>query len=216
MKLKNMLLFATVFTSLSLLTLSAKSQVQIGVNGGRLEGTGSSQWGFGAHLKYLFADKFAIGIAARGYPKNVKTENINIGGTNYKMAQGNTLVPVTASLDYYFGKAPVRPYVGADVGAYFRQHIVTVSQDNGGSSTNTINTSDKKTFFGAAPRAGVNIELGPVGIFGQAGYNFLFGSGSKDDITIPGVTAKLDTKPIDKFWTFDVGIFFKLGGNGAK
>lgn len=216
MKVKNMLLFATVVTSLSLITLSAKSQVQIGVNGGRLEGTGSSQWGFGAHVKYLFADKFAIGIAARGYPKNVKTENVNIGGANYKMAQGNTIVPVTASLDYYFGKAPVRPYVGADVGAYFRQHSVVVSQDNGSSSTQIINNSDKKTFFGAAPRAGVNIELGPVGIFGQAGYNFLFGSGDKDNITVPGFTTNINTKPTDKFWTFDVGIFFKLGGSDAK
>lgn len=168
MKLKNMLLFAFAFTSLSLLTLTAKSQVQIGVNGGRLEGTGSSQWGFGAHVKYLIADKFAIGVAARGYPKNMKTEELNLGGTNYKIAHGNTLVPVTASLDYYFGKAPVRPYIGADVGAYFRQHVVTVSQNNGSTSSNTISNSDKKTFFGAAPRAGVNIELGPVGIFGQS------------------------------------------------
>lgn len=214
MKMKNMLLCAFALTSLSLLALTAKSQVQIGVNGGRLEGTGSSQWGFGAHVKYLFADKFAIGVAARGYPKNVKTEEINFGGNNYKMAQGNTIVPVTASLDYYFGEAPVRPYIGADVGAYFRQYVLTITQNNGNSSY--YNTSDKKTFFGAAPRAGVNVELGPVGIFGQAGYNFLFGSGDKSNITVPGVNTKLDTKPTDKFWTFDVGVFFKLGGGGAN
>jgi len=55
--------------------------------------------------------------------------------------------------------------------------------------------------------------LGPVGIFGQAGYNFLFGSGDKDNITVPGVNSDLDTKPVDKFWTFDVGLFFKIGGH---
>ncbi|MFT3946204.1 MAG: OmpW family outer membrane protein [Agriterribacter sp.] len=210
MKLKNMLFFVAALTTFSLFSLSAQSQVQIGVNGGRLEGTGSSQWGFGAHVKYLIADKFAIGVAARGYPKNVKTSDVSFGGNNYKMAQGNTLVPVTASLDYYFGKAPVRPYIGADAGAYFRQYVLTITQNNGNSSY--YNTSDKKTFFGAAPRAGLNVELGPVGIFGQAGYNFLFGSGDKNKITVPGVNSDLDTKPADKFWTFDVGVFFKIGG----
>jgi len=194
----------TVFTSYSY------SQVQIGLHGSRLEGTGSSQWGFGGNIKFLVADKFAIGVAARGYPKNMKSENFDYGGNNYKMLHGNSIVPVTASLDYYFGKAPVRPYLGVDVGAYFRQHVVSITQNNGSSSY--YNTSDKKTFFGAAPRAGLNIELGPVGIFGQAGYNFLFGSGSKDDITVPGITTGLDTKPVDKFWTFDVGLFFKIGG----
>ena len=196
----------TVFTSYSY------SQVQIGVHGSRLEGTGSSQWGFGGNVKFLIADKFAIGLAARGYPKNMKAEDFSYGGNNYKMLHGNSIVPVTASLDYYFGKAPVRPYLGVDAGAYFRQHVVSITQNNGSSSY--YNTSDKKTFFGAAPRAGLNVELGPVGIFGQAGYNFLFGSGSKDDITVPGITTGLDTKPTDKFWTFDVGVFFKIGGKG--
>lgn len=210
MKLKNTLFFTAVFTTLGLLSLSAQSQVQIGINGGRLEGTGSSQWGFGGHVKFLVADKFAIGVAARGYPKNVKTSDINFGGNNYKMARGNTIVPVTGSLDYYFGKAPVRPYIGADIGAYFRQYVLTITQNNGSSSY--YNTSDKKTFFGAAPRAGLNVELGPVGIFGQAGYNFLFGSGDKNNITVPGISNDIDTKPTDKFWTFDVGVFFKIGG----
>ena len=210
MKLKIVFFLATATTILSALTFTAKSQVQIGVNGGRLEGTGSSQWGFGAHVKFLVADKFAVGVAARGYPKNVKTQDISFGGNNYKMAQGNTIVPITGSLDYYFGSAPVRPYIGADVGAYFRQYVLTITQNNGNSSY--YNTSDKKTFFGAAPRAGINVELGPVGIFGQAGYNFLFGSGDKSNITVPGFNSDLDTKPTDKFWTFDVGVFFKIGG----
>ncbi|MCC6289668.1 MAG: hypothetical protein IT249_17455, partial [Chitinophagaceae bacterium] len=88
MKLKNMLFLIAALSTLSLVSISAQSQVQIGVNGGRLEGTGSSQWGFGAHIKYLIADKFAIGVAARGYPKNVKTSDVSFGGNNYKMAQG--------------------------------------------------------------------------------------------------------------------------------
>lgn len=199
-----------VVIGLAVFTSYSYSQVQIGLHGSRLEGTGSSQWGFGGNVKFLVADKFAIGVAARGYPKNMKSETFNYGGNNYKMLHGNSIVPVTASLDYYFGKAPVRPYLGVDAGAYFRQHIVSITQNNGSSSY--YNTSDKKTFFGAAPRAGLNIELGPVGIFGQAGYNFLFGSGSKDDITVPGITTGVDTKPTDKFWTFDVGLFFKIGG----
>lgn len=210
MKFRSRFLWLTVF-ALTILSTAAFSQVKIGVHGSRLEGTGSSQWGFGGNLKFLFADKFAVGVAVRGYPKNLKSEELNSGGNNYKVLRGNTIVPVTASLDYYFGKAPVRPYIGADIGGYFTQHIISVTQDNGSSSY--YNTSDKKTFFGAAPRAGLNIELGPVGIFGQAGYNFLFGSGDKKDITVPGITNPIDTKPVDKFWTFDVGLFVKFGGH---
>jgi hypothetical protein len=188
------------------------SQVQIGLHGSRLEGTNVSQWGFGGNVKFLIADKFAIGVAARAYPnKDMKTVDFSSGGNNYKMVKGNTIVPVTASLDYYFGKAPIRPYLGVDAGAYFRKQIVAISNAEGNSSA--YNTTDKGTFFGAAPRAGLNIELGPIGIFGQAGYNFLFGSGSKDNLSVPGFNTDIDTKPVDKFWTFDAGIFFKFGGH---
>ncbi|MBX3252801.1 MAG: hypothetical protein KF862_01570 [Chitinophagaceae bacterium] len=186
------------------------SQVQIGVHGSRLEGSGSSQWGLGGNVKFLIADKFAIGASVRGYPKDMKTEQVNVGGTNYKIARGNTIVPVTASLDYYFGEAPVRPYLGADLGAYFTQYVFSMTENNGSSSF--YNTSNKKTYFGAAPRAGLNVELGPVGIFGQAGYNILFGSGDKDKLTVPGITDPIDSKATDKFWSFDVGVFFKIGG----
>lgn len=202
------LLSATAF--LILLSNTSFSQVQIGVHGSRLEGSGASQWGFGGNVKFLLADKFAIGASVRGYPKDVKTENMTIGGNNYKVARGNTIVPVTGSLDYYFGQAPVRPYLGADVGAYFTQHVFSMTENNGSSSF--YNTSNKKTYFGAAPRAGLNVEFGPVGIFGQAGYNFLFGSGDKNEITVPTITDPIDTKPTDQFWTFDVGLFFKIGG----
>src|SRR5262249_50234004 len=117
--------------ALTFITTASFGQVQIGVHGSRLEGTGASQWGFGGNVKFLLADKFAIGAAVRGYPKNMKTENMNIGGTNYKIASGNTIVPVTASLDYYFGQAPVRPYLGADLGAYFTQYVFSMTQNNG-------------------------------------------------------------------------------------
>lgn len=207
--------FLCMLSATLILTFAAGvsySQVQIGLHGSRLEGTNVSQWGFGGNVKFLIADKFAIGVAARAYPnKDMKTVNFSSGGNNYKMVKGNTIVPVTASLDYYFGKAPIRPYLGVDAGAYFRKQIVAISNAEGNSSA--YNTTDKGTFFGAAPRAGLNIELGPVGIFGQAGYNFLFGSGSKDNLTIPGFNSDIDTKPVDKFWTFDAGIFFKIGGH---
>lgn len=209
MKRRLLFLFnATAF--LILLSTVSFSQIQIGVHGSRLEGTGSSQWGFGGNFKVLLADKFAIGASVRGYPKDVKTQELSIGGTNYKMTYGNTVVPVTGSLDYYFGSAPVRPYLGADVGAYFTQYVSSIVQSNGDSGG--YNKSNKKTYFGAAPRAGVNIELGPVGIFGQAGYNILFGSGDRKKWVVPGITDPVDTKATDKFWSFDVGVFLKLGG----
>lgn len=211
MRNKILFVFATTIV-FAFMASDSYSQVQIGLHGSRLQGTNTSQWGFGGNVKFLIADKFAIGVAARAYPnKDMKADNFSSGGVDYKMVRGNTIVPVTASLDYYFGKAPVRPYLGVDAGAYFRKQVVAISKADGSSSS--YSTSDKGTFFGAAPRAGLNIELGPVGIFGQAGYNFLFGSGSKDNLTVPGLNSDIDTKPVDKFWTFDVGIFFKIGGS---
>lgn len=204
------LTYFTLFT-VALLTISSVSfsQVQLGLHGSRLEGTGSSQWGLGGHAKFLLADKVAIGIGIRSYPKDMKTENTTIGGTNYKIARGNTIVPVTGSVDYYFGEGMLRPYVGADVGAYFTQYVFSMTENNGSSSF--YDTKDKKTYFGAAPKVGLNVELGPVGIFGQAGYNLLFGSGDDDDIMVPGITTGIDAKATDKFWTFDVGVFLKFG-----
>ncbi len=185
------------------------SQVQLGLHGSRLEGTGSSQWGFGGHAKVLLADKVAIGVGVRGYPKDMKTESVTVGGSNYKIARGNSIVPVTASVDYYFGEGMFRPYVGADVGAYFTQYTFSMTENN--VSNAFYNTKNKKTYFGAAPKVGLNVEFGPVGVFGQAGYNFLFGSGNKNDISVPGITAPIDAKSTDKFWTFDVGVLLKLG-----
>lgn len=199
----------------SLLLLSTTktfSQVQIGLHGSRLEGTGASQWGFGGNAKILFGDKFAVGAAVRAYPKDMKTEQMTIGGNTYKVATGNTIVPVTGSLDYYFGSTGIRPYIGADVGAYFTQNVLSVAQSSGSSSNTSQRVTDKKTYFGAAPRVGLNVGFGPIGIFGQAGYNFLFGSGDKNEITVPVYNARFDTKPTDKFWTFDVGLYFKIGG----
>lgn len=195
----------------AVLTNSSNAQIQVGLHGSRLEGTGSSQWGGGGHLKFLLGDKLAFGVGARVYPKDMKTEKSTINGTDYRVSRGNTIVPVTGSVDYYFGETALRPYLGADLGAYFTQHVYSVVQDNGSSSY--YNTSNKRTYFGAAPRAGLNIELGAVGLFGQAGYNILFGSGNQDDISVPGITTGIDAKPTDKFWTFDVGIFLKLGRN---
>jgi outer membrane protein W len=191
------------------LTHVSHAQVQIGLHGSRLEGTGSSQWGGGGHVKFLLGDKLALGVGARVYPKDMKTEKSTINGTDYRVSRGNTIVPVTGSVDYYFGEAMVRPYIGADAGAFFTQYNYSVVESDGSSAQ--FKTSNKKTYFGAAPRAGINIEFGAVGLFGQAGYNILFGSGNEDDITVPGITADIDAKPTDKFWTFDVGLFFKLG-----
>lgn len=205
MKYRSLLIFSVTL----LISSFSFSQVQLGLHGSRLEGTGSSQWGFGGHAKVLLADKVAIGIGVRGYPKDMKTENTTIGGTNYKIARGNTIVPVTGSVDYYFGNGVLRPYLGADVGAYFTQYVFSMTENNGSSSF--YDTKDKKTYFGAAPKVGLNVGLGSFGIFGQAGYNLLFGSGDRDDIMVPGITTGIDAKATDKFWTFDVGVFLKLG-----
>ncbi len=113
------------------------SQVQIGVHGTWLGGTANYLWDTGGHTKFLIADKIALGVNLRGYPKHMKTEPVNTDDTNYKVARGNSIVSVTGSLDYYFSETMLRPYIGADLGAYFTQHVFAITENNDSSHFTT-------------------------------------------------------------------------------
>ena len=202
--MKKFLLYSSLTLIICAVCTIGMGQVQLGVHGSRLNGTDADQWGAGINLKYLFQDHLALGGSVRYYPKNLKTDVYDVGGTKYSVQHGNVIVPVTGSIDYYFGKAPVRPYIGLDVGVYFTKYVY--------SNSASYNQSNNHAYFGVAPRAGLNVELGKsFGVFGQAGWNFLFGTGNEDHITVPGINTPLSTKATDDFWTFDLGILFKFG-----
>lgn len=201
------------FLLLLFVSLGASAQLIIGGQASYMSGDHAKQWGGGAQLKFLLGDRLAIGVIARSYPKNLKSENATIGGESVTVTSGNTVTPVAGMLEYYFGKeSAINPYLGTDAGLYFNRNFTVINSSN----TDIVNQDHKKTYFGVAPKGGLMIKAGGLfAIFGQAQYHFLFGSGDPDNITVPGFNgASWETKPADKFWTFDVGLLLRLRAAG--
>lgn len=187
--------------------MHANAQIQIGVQGSYLKGTGdnkSSLWGGGAHAKFYLGQHLAFGGVVRVYPKNTSSEMFN--GTTY--TSGDYITNVSGSVDILLSKKEelIQPFIGADAGASFNNHTVTYTNNN-----QQIAVNNNKTFFLLSPKAGVNVGLLPsFGIFGQAQYNVTFGDGENlNSTTFP---SSFDTKPVDKYFTFDVGLYFRLTG----
>ena len=185
----------------------ANAQIQIGAQGSYLKGLGdnkSSLWGGGAHAKFYVGQHLAFGGVVRVYPKNTSSETI--GGVTY--TSGDYITNVSGSLDILLGKKDdlIQPYIGADAGASINNHTVTSSNGSGQAAVN-----NNKTFFLLSPKAGVNLGLLPsFGVFGQAQYNATFGDGKNlNSSTFP---SSFNTKPVDKYFTFDIGLYFRLTG----
>ncbi len=188
------------------LGMQAQAQILLGGHVSRLNNAEQGKWGGGIFAKALIGDRFAAGLNLKAYPQQFSNSKQTINGQEYDVSVGNVVIPALATFDYRFGET-VRPYIGVDVGMYNTRNIVRYST----AGSDRTESTNKQWYFGAAPKVGLELEVGPVGIFGQAQYNALFGSGNQEDLTVPGITGgSINTKPISKFWNFDVGIYFKL------
>jgi hypothetical protein len=197
-------------TAVSLLSLSAFSQVQFGAFGSYSKGTGDNEadlWGGGAHLRFFMGKNIALGGAFKTYPK---TSSEYMDGTT-KYTSSDLLSSLTGTFDLLLAKntSSFQPFIGADAGFSFSNQITTVS--NNGSQS--VNNENKQTFFMISPKAGLNIGLGKTfGLFGQAQYNMTFGSGDPENLNIGGIT--ITSTPVDKYFSFDAGIYVRLVGAG--
>lgn len=203
----------TLFVSLFALSAGASAQLIIGGQGSLLSNDGNHQYGGGVQVKAMIADRLAIGGVIRTYPKNLQSETGTIGGQTVKITTGNSITPVAGLIEYYFGKkSPLNPYLGTDVGLMFNRNFTIINSNN----TDIVNQDSKKTYFSVAPKGGLMLKTGGlIALFAQAQYHFVFGSGDPDNITVPGFNgASFETKPADKFWTFDAGILLRLKAAG--
>ena len=187
--------------------IHANAQIQIGAQGSYLKGTGDNNttlWGGGAHAKFYLGQRLAFGGVVRVYPKNTSSETI--GGTTY--TSGDYITNVAGTFDILLGKKDqlIQPYIGADAGVSINNHTVTYTNNN-----QQVAVNNNKTFFLLSPKVGVNLGLLPsFGVFGQAQYNAAFGDGENlNNTTFP---SSFNTKPVDKYFTFDVGLYFRLTG----
>lgn len=185
----------------------AFSQFQLGAHGSYLKGTGdntSRLWGGGLHGKFYLGGNIAIGAGFRTFPK---TEKVTTGSTTVTTA--DNLSQAYGSFDLLLSKKKslIQPFIGADAGLSFTTRSVVVA--TGQSATAKVD--NKSTFFYLAPKAGVNIGLSPaVGLFGTASYGLTFGSG--DPANLGPIPNPIETRPVDKFFVFDAGIYIRLVG----
>jgi len=205
----------TLITCLVFLFIAGRASAQLIIGGqaSYLDHDGNNQWGGGVQIKGLIGDRLAIGGVIKSYPKKLFSETATVEGEAVTITSGNSVTPVAGLLEYYFGKKnDFNPYSGTDAGLYFNQNFTIVHFDN----TDIVNHETKTTYFGIAPKAGFMLKTGGLfAIFAQAQYNFLFGSGDPDNITVPGFGgASIETKPADKFWTFDAGLLIRLKAAG--
>lgn len=196
----------------------AMAQIQIGAQGSYLKGTGdnnASLWGGGAHLKFYLGNILAVGGVVRTYPKQTSKTNYTSGGTNYTVTNGDYITNISGSAEIMLGgkTSLIQPFIGADAGVSINNQTVTVTSN--GSQTATNNNG--QTFFLASPKAGINLGLLPsFGVFGVAQYNLVFGSGNQEDISFANVPNPIKSTPVDKYFTFDVGVYFRLTGAKSR
>lgn len=183
------------------------SQFQLGAHGSYLKGTGDNKsqlWGGGLHGKFYLGGNLALGAGFRTFPK---TEKVTTGSTTVTTA--DNLSQLYGSFDLLLSKKKsfIQPFIGADAGLSFTTRSVLVSSGQ----TSTGSVENKNTYFYLAPKAGLNIGLSPaIGLFGTASYGLTFGSG---DPANPGpIPNPVETKPVDKFFVFDAGIYIRLVG----
>ena len=205
--MKNVLKLTSFLLILLGATFQSKAQTQINLGGSYLKGTGNndaSLWGGGAGVKFFLGDHVALGGALGFYPK--KSKDISVGGVNANYS--NSLTTVAATFDYLFAskEAMVQPYIGADLGA----SISTVKYSLSSSGSNS-SQKNNKTYALLAPKLGINLGISQAfGLFGQAKYNFTFGD--EDGGSIGGNSSGISSDPVAKFFTFDLGIYFRLSG----
>jgi hypothetical protein len=182
---------------------TASAQFIIGLQGSYLTGNGSDrkgQFGVGVQGKGKISNRVALGGTVRTWLKNYSETGT---GTN-TVRSADATTQLAGMLEFYFGDR-IQPYIGTDAGLYFTNTLVSV-----GSSAEV---SNKKTYFGIGPKAGIQFNTGFISPFVQAQYHFLFGGG--EDIQIPGVSGNPWTTQ-SSFATIDFGILFQIGRVGGK
>ena len=204
MKKKILLLFAIT----TFMASAASAQFIIGLQGSYLSGSpnAGSQFGIGGQAKIKISNRVAVGGTLRGWLKNETTTG---SGSNTVVA-GDGMSQLAGMLEIFLGSHTIQPYIGTDAGLYFTNIKVSGSTSGG-----NVNTDNKKTYFGVAPKFGIQFNTGFLSPFVQAQYHWLFGGGS--DITIPGVdNTPINVKSYDKFFTLDAGLLIQIGRVGGK
>lgn len=191
---KLFLTFAILATALVATTQKAAAQFSLGIHGSYFAPDAKDAkglYGAGLQAKVFVTEQFAVGVGVKSIKEEFK-------GTGYDFT--NTIVPITGMFEYYLTKGVVRPYVGAEAGVF------TSTLKGNVLGVNSETTSSK---FGAAPKFGIAIPVGNLGIFAEGTYNFIFDNKDGSNNGSPG---NADFSTSSKFFMVNAGLTFGFGG----
>ncbi len=154
-----------LISAMSLIFSISQAQVELGVTVGAQIPTGDlgngTKTGYGLNVvgKYFVKEDIAFGL--------------NLGYSRFKTdAEGVSfsIVPITGLFEYYFSSQKVRPYVGADIGAYsFGAKVEYMG----------ISESESKIYFGFAPTGGLLCRInGQLSFCANLKYHYVTSEGS--------------------------------------
>ncbi|PZR28764.1 MAG: hypothetical protein DI535_04875 [Citrobacter freundii] len=194
-----------------------KAQVQLSAYGSYLKGTSDNKaglWGGGLNGKIFLGNSVALGVGLTSYPKKKSEIRGGSGAGAWTYYSADVVSNLAAGLDILLKPRTdmVQPYLGVDAGlSYNRQNVSYVS-----TNTQIVENKNNKTYFLLSPKAGLNIGLGQsFGIFGQVRYNFTFGEGDPQNITVGNIPNPITTEPVSKYFSFDAGLYIRLTGAGG-
>ena len=173
-----------ILAMLFFIIIDVQAQFNVGATMGVQIPVGSSmegfKTGFGINLtgKYLIKETMAVGI-------NVGYLGLGAPETGVdEVSLKTSFIPLTALFEYYLGSEKLKPYLGADMGAY-------IFKTSAGASGMTISAS--KTYFGFAPVLGIKYDLNDlISVVGNLKYHWVATEG--EHATMIGIHAGILVK----------------------
>lgn len=191
-----------LFYILLLFCISVRSQINVKVGiatnfpTGTMKDYYKSSPGVDVNAKYLIANKLGIGISS-GF-QHFYTKDWGLDYTDISF----NIIPIRASLNYYFWTHRFKPYLGFEFGLNLTDLKYTYNYYDIYKGYNTLLHRDYfHTLFGAAPVAGFQINIGSsFALDLNSKLNYL----SKASIETPSQIAK--------YVGVNAGMIYRFGG----
>ena len=177
-----------------LLLTPAFAQFSVGVNGSAAFSNvrnSTTIYGGGLNAKVFLSPKVDVGVGIKAFGES---RTISVGGQTLNYLEA--IIPITAQVDYYLTGGLLRPYIGAEVGAYAVGTEITFN----GQESSKI----RSTHAGVAPKAGLMLAIGNLGIFAEGAYNVIFDNSNGSAYV--GTFGNVNVDKTSKFFTVNVGL----------
>ena len=136
-------------------------------------GSGSEgmKTGFGFNVvgKYFLKENIAVGLNS-GYLR-FGIKEFSLFGADF--SGSTSFIPITGLFEYHFGTGKIKPYLGADLGAY-----IVITKAEGTYQGEHQSDSNSEAHFGFAPVAGLSAEINDnTSFWANLKYNDVTASG---------------------------------------